>query len=357
MKREDTKVDYTGQKVFVGIDVHKSTWHVATCTQNTNPAPWQVTIKRPFVAELKRYLSKHFPNAEYICAYEAGFCGYWPQKALQSEGISTIVVNAADIPTSDKERKQKTDKRDARKIARSLKNGELKALYVPDDQPLFDRDLLRERYNLVKCGRRIKCQIKSHLALYNIQIPEDMTERHWSKRYIQWLEQIQATKKDQTLLLQLARLEQIRKLQLEANKMVRELSRSDRYADLNCNLLSVPGVGRLTVMLLITELFDITRFKNINHLCSYVGLIPTSHKSGENEKVGQLTTRRNVRLRTALIESSWVAIKSDSELLLKYEQYKTRMSSQRAIVRVARILLRRIAYVWRSGERYVKAVA
>lgn len=356
MQEKGNKLDFKGQKVFVGMDVHKLTWKVASCTVNTNPTKWPVTIRKPFVSNLKSHLDKHYPGAEYICAYEAGFCGFWIQKALSDIGITTIVVNAADIPTSDKERQQKDDKRDARKITKALKNGSLKGIYVPTDRSLKYRSVVRERYSIAKSGRRIKCQIKSHLALYNIEIPEEFTKKHWSRIFIKWLERQQVILEDRTLKLQLQRLELLRKLQLEANRELRRIGTNEYNNKHYTILLSVPGIGPLTSMLLITELIDMRRFGSFDKLCSYVGFIPTTNASGEKEKRGRLTKRCNSRIKSALIESSWAAIKGDSDLLIKYEELKKRMTGQEAIVRIARILLRRIRSVWINQQVYTRTI-
>jgi len=84
-----------------------------------------------------------------------------------------------------------------------------------------------------------------------------------------------------------------------------------------------------------------------------VGLIPTSDSSGDKEKIGEMTRRGNKRLKSALIESAWVAIKKDPELLMKYEEYRKRMGGQKAIVRIARILLRKIRRVWLNKQPYL----
>jgi len=355
MKKQINHLNFTGQKVFIGLDVHKKTWRAATCTNNTNPTNWPVTIRKPFVKNLKNYLDKHFPGAEFECTYEAGFSGFWIQKDLEKLGIKTLVAHAADIPTSDKERKQKEDKRDARKIAKALKNGDIQGIYVPDDHALKDRSVVRERYSIAKSARRIKCQIKSHMALYNIEITEEMTKKHWSGIFVKWLEKEQVARGDETLELQLERLSLIRKLQLQANRRLRKMGMSPEKKEVYLILMSVPGIGALTAMLLITELINMDRFANFDQLCSYVGFIPTTNSSGDKEGKGSLTKRCNTRIKAALVESSWASIKGDSGLLLKYEELKKRMTGQEAIVRIARILLRRIRSVWMSGQEYKKA--
>jgi transposase len=351
------KMSYQGQPVYVGLDVHKKTWKVAACTLHTNPGPWTVTIEKPFVKRLKEHLDKHYPGADILCGYEAGYCGYWIHDELTALGLKTRVLHPADIPTTDKERDQKEDRSDARKIAKALKNGDVRGVYVPCVQAQWDRSMVRERYSVVKSSRRIKVQIKSHLALYGIEIPEEMEKRHWSRNFVAWLEKIRDERQDGTLELQLERLDLMRNLQLKADKGIRRLCREERNKEVVEVLISIPGIGTLTAMLLLTEIVDMKRFSSFRRLCSYTGFIPTKYSSADKEAPGTITNRRNKHLRTALIESSWVAIKYDSELMMKYEEYRKRMTGQKAIVRIARILLRRIRYVWMNMQPYKKAFA
>lgn len=355
MNKQVKKLDYTGQQVFVGFDVHKENWKVATCTEHTNPSVWPVTMKRPFVQNMKRYLDKHFPGGEFVCGYEAGFCGFWIVEEMHKVGLSTLVLHAADIPTTDKERKQKEDKRDARKIAKALKHNDLMGIYVPAKQEQADRSLVRERYSLAKSLRRVKGQIKSHMALYNIEAPDDIVTTTWSRNFIDWLSKECTRRNDIALAYMLKRLKQMHQLLLDANKSLHAVAKQDRHKELYSILRSAPGVGPLTAMLLITEIVDMKRFTCFEDLCSYTGFIPTMAESADNDRKGSLTNRRNIRLRTALVESSWTAIKRDPELLLKYECYRKRMTAQRAIVRISRILLRRIRHIWLHKERYIKA--
>jgi len=357
MQTQGRKSSFEGQKVYVGIDVHKKTWKASTCTKHTNPGAWTVTIEKPFDENLRGYLDKHFPGAEFLCGYEAGFSGFWIHDALEAKGLQTKVMHAADIPTTDKERDQKEDRRDARKIAKALKNEDTDGIYVPSKQAQRDRSVVRERYSIAKSARRIKVQIKSHLALYGIEIPEEMGESHWSRNFIKWLEQVRDEYQDDTLSLQLERLEAMRTFQLKANRKLRQLGKEERNRKTYEVLLSVCGVGPLTAMLLLTEIVDMERFSSVRRLFSYTGFIPMSHSSGDKEVHSNITNRRNKHLRTALIESSWVAIRCDTELLSKYEEYCKRMNGQRAIVRIARILLRRIRFVWLNAQPYRKALA
>jgi transposase len=118
----------------------------------------------------------------------------------------------------------------------------------------------------------------------------------------------------------------------------------------------VPGIAVLTAMKLLTELESIERFKTFTQLCSYIGLVPSTNSSGENEVTSGITPRRNLRLRTALVESSWIAIRNDPALLSAYQRLCKRMPGNRAIIRIARKLLNRIVHVLRQREKYERGV-
>ncbi|NND08881.1 MAG: transposase [Saprospiraceae bacterium] len=223
MRNEVRKLDFSGQDIYCGLDVHKRSWRMTACTDHA--VVKTVSIENPFVKHIKTYLEKKFPGGSYHAAYEAGFSGFWAQRALSEAGIHTIVVHPADIPTTHKERDQKTDKRDSFKIATSLRSGELKGIYIPTEQAIKDRNIVRQRDRVAKDHRRVKNYIKSHLMFVGIDIPGDLDTRHWSARFVKWLKQIQLIYKDKTLALLLDRLAIIRKHQLNAVQALRELSK------------------------------------------------------------------------------------------------------------------------------------
>jgi transposase len=127
MQTKVKELDFTGQNLYVGIDVHKKSWQVSVFSE----ALFHKTFNQPPKPEiLHGYLTKHFPNATYYSVYEAGFCGFWIHEKLKSLGINNIVVNPADVPSSDKDKKRKTDKVDSNKLARHLRSGDLEAIYT-----------------------------------------------------------------------------------------------------------------------------------------------------------------------------------------------------------------------------------
>src|SRR6056297_3496833 len=127
-KTQSTKLTFNGEKIYVGIDTHKKNWSVALYHKETSLRTFS---QDPNPQLLVSYLKRNYPGANFYCAYEAGFCGYWLQKYLTKAGIHCIVVNPADIPTTNKEKEFKTDPRDCRKIAKSLRSNLLEGIYIP----------------------------------------------------------------------------------------------------------------------------------------------------------------------------------------------------------------------------------
>ena len=111
------------------------------------------------------------------------------------------------------------------------------------------------------------------------------------------------------LSLLLDSVESQRRLLLEATRKLRALSRSDGYATDYELLRSVPGIGMITALSLLAELEDIRRFANSDRLAGYIGLVPTSHSTGEKDNKGEMTFRGQMQLRSKLIECAWFALK------------------------------------------------
>jgi len=311
----------------------------------------------PDPSVLTNYLERNFPGATYHAVYEAGYSGFWIHDQLRGKGIDCIVVNPADIPTTDKERSGKNDKVDCRKLARCLRNGELKGIYVPTRIKIEDRSLLRTRRNMVK-KHRCKNQIKSLLAFYGIHILPDIVHRNWSSKFIRWIEEIRMERASGNFVLKvhLHELEHLRGTITALNRNIRMLSRTDEYKT-NVRLLRiVPGISTFTAMTFLTELCNIDQFQSLDKLASYVGLIPNTDSSGEKDTTTGITNRRNEFLRHLIIESSWIAVRKDPALLMAFERLSKNMPKTRAIIHITRKLLNRIRYVLKNQKEYVPAV-
>ena len=276
-------------------------------------------------------------------------------------GINNIVVNPADVPTSQKEQLQKDDPTDSRKLARSLRANELKAIYIPDPATLEDRSLVRMRATLVKDMTRFKQRIKSFLYFYGISYPPQFEKSgsHWSNRFMAWLNEGVSLEHDtgmQTLKILVQEAEQQRKLLMEVLITIRMLSRREKYKRDIALLRTIPGIGLITAISFLVEIENIERFENTDHLAGFIGLVPNYHSSGEKSNNGEMTFRGQKTLKKLLIESSWIAVRYDPALMMSYHSYVKRMEPNKAIVRIARKLLNRLYYVLKNEMEYVSGV-
>jgi transposase len=356
MQLQSNKLNFAGQNIYVGLDTHLKSWKVTIMLEKIMHKTF---VQAPDPEKLVEYLKRNFPGATYHSAYEASFCGFWIHNKLVELGVKNIVANPADIPTTDKERKQKEDKRDSRKIARSLENGELQGIYVPGAENLEDRTMLRLREKLTGDLSRYKCRIKSLLYFHGIKFPEEFENcSHWPKRFVKWIEGLEFKQEsgNQSKNILLGQAKGFREALLAITREIKKLSQTERYKT-NIELLtSVPGVGLITAMILLTEIDKIERFQNLDRLCSYVGLVPSTASTGDKEIVRGITPRKNRNLRRIIVESAWIAVRIDPALSLAFAKYSKEMEKNKAIIKIARKLLNRISYVLRTKNKYVPCV-
>ena len=349
------KIDFKGKELFIGLDVHKKSWSVTILVEGMEHKTF---TQLPDPKALFNYLQRMFPGGTYNSAYEAGFCGYGIHRELNALGIKNIVINAADIPTSQKDQLQKRDPIDSRKIARALEKGMLRAIHIFDRDMEELRSLNRTRFYLMRDLRRSKNRIKSFLQYYSITIPLEMDNNQWPLKFVAWLKQIQMqTPSGQDAFSNLIRSYEYHREQILTLSRQIRLRVTEYDKELYSLLKTISGIGPLTSSALITELGDINRFPHIDHLSSFVGLIPRVKQSGETSYSGGITFRCNSYLRTLLIESSWQAIRKDPALMQYYHQHLINNKGQKVIIKVARKLLNRIRYVMKNRQPYVTGVA
>jgi transposase len=344
-------LDFTGQSIYCGIDIHKKSWSI--CLRNAE-RELKVFSQNPDAHLLSQFLKKYYPNAYISIAYEAGFCGYWPQQVFTAEGLDCKVINPSDIPQPDKSRRYKTDPVDCRKLAVELSKGFLNSIHIPLQSTIESRSLVRTRQQLVKDQTRYKNRILSFLNFFGINVPEGYKKStHFSKQFISWLEQLSmGTSSKAALQVKINVLKSIREQLLITNRQLRSLAESAKYKQLIKLLMSIPGIGTQSALILATELEEIQRFKNFDHLASYVGFKPDVYSSGEKNVVKGITHQCNRLVRETLVECAWMAIGKDPALTQAYYEYKKRMHYNKAILRIAKKLLSRVRYVLANNQPY-----
>jgi transposase len=348
-------IDFTGKTIHVGIDVHEKDFQVAKVLGDICLGNHRMAANGQGLID---HLRTRYPGADFKCVYESCAWGFTLQRQLQQAGIDCIVVHAADVSSSDKEKKRKTDQVDALKLARNHAAHQLTGIHVPNEEIQKQRNLIRFRKKIVGDLNRSKNRLKSLLKYQGINIPEQLGKKNnWSYNFMNWIEE--TAKKDvllqDTLLLMLEEIKLLRQLLLKAEKALRKL-RQDKYDEQSKLLMTAPGIGRTTAMLFLLEIGDIRRFGPFDKLNDFIGLCPDTDSSGDTERDTGITSRRHKQLRSALIEAAWTAIRIDPALMDAYQKLLKRMKGHHAIVRIARKLLRRMRAMLLTGQSYQKGV-
>lgn len=344
---------YKGQKIYVGIDVHLKKWSVTTLTEkglmHTHP-------QKADARELFDFLNRHYLEGEYHAVYESGFSGFATYYALKQVGIDCIVINAADVPSSQYENVMKSDPIDSEKLAKSLKAGLLTPIYVRERENLDDRAVVRIRKTMQMQLAGYKSRVKHMLYQNGVSMPDRFEKpgTHWSGAFIKWLQEdvqlLSSTRLSLDLLLR--QVQAMRQNVLECTRQIRQLSRSEKYKERYDLLMTIPGIGAMVGMCILTEIYDATRFRNERQFASYLGLIPTCHSSGEKQVHGEKTFRGNKKLGPMIVEASWVAVYKDHGLNAAYASFCLRMKPQKAIIRMARKLSNIIFHVLKNNMPY-----
>jgi len=337
--------NYTGKKVYLGIDVHKKTYAVTAICEGL------VAKKDTLQADpvrLINYCQKYFPNAQIESAYETGFCGFHLHRLLEQSGIQNKIVHAAGIEIAAGDR-VKTDKKDSRKLAEHLSMGRLKGIHVPSQQRENFRAIIRARETFINHRRRWACQIKSILFQQGL-IPFD-DERIVSEKWIKSLMELPLSDEIRYVI------DEYSSMWLQLTIKIKALdqkiaSQAQGDGDLEMIYRSVPGIGVTSARVLANELGDASQFHNEGQLFKYVGLTPTEYSSGEHTRQGHISRQGKPIIRKILVQAAWKAIKLDPDLQQIYERIGNRAGKKKAIVAIARRLIGRVRSCIRTGTLY-----
>jgi len=346
-------LSFANSHFFIGVDVHLKNWKV---TIRTSGIELKTFSMNPSPMELIAYLHKHYPDGIYHIVYEAGFCGFWALRIFRQHNIDCIIANPADVPTTNKEKTNKSDPIDSRKLSRTHENNSLHGIYIPSVEQEELRMLTRLRYRIVQSQTRTKNRIKGLLYSQGIQIPVQFSGRaRWSHAFILWLQSIHLNTDAGNFTLQnlLSQLKEIREHNKNILKQLRTEAKKETIAPIMNALQTVPGVAFITAMTLYTEIIDMKRFSTEDHLASFIGLVPSLQSSDDTIKANSITKRQSAFLRYIMIESAWTAVREDPAMTMKFKELCKRMKSQDAIVRIAKKLVKRIRRVWMQQEEYV----
>jgi len=350
--------------VHVALDVHEATIAVTGLGDGSDTPVFESDlINDP--KTIRTHFSKWAQQYNLRCCYEASSCGYSLYRLLTQMGIQCEVIAPSLIPQRPGDH-IKTDRRDARKLARLYRAGVLTAIHVPTEQQESDRSLLRLRDDLVAEVVKAKNQIHKFLRVWGLRYDG---KSNWTLRHWKWLRSLTFEGVDAIVWREYLGLLEYKLSRLqEIERAVMELANSDRYLPQVSRLCCLKGIAQITAMVLLTELHDLRRFRSARALMAFLGLVPREHSSGARVRQGGITKAGNARCRRAVVEAAWKYMhkpaitqplkarlagqpgdvaahswKAQERLYNKYWGIAKRRSPQKAVVAVGREL---VGFIW-----------
>jgi transposase len=289
---------------FVGMDVHAETIAVAVAEgRNTVRSIGAIPNRPEAVRKLIGKLGD--PGSLRVC-YEAGPTGYVLYWQLTRLGVHCDVVAPSLVPKMPGDR-IKTDRRDAEKLARAYRSGDLSSVWVPDAHHESLRDVVRAREAAKEDELRAKHRLTKYLLRYGQRPAENC--RAWTAAWWHWVRHLQLAHAEQntTLLDHIMEVDhQAQRItRLEAAIEVAVQAAPQHLKSIVDALQALRGVAKITAITLATEFGTFRRFEHASEVMSYTGLVPSEHSSGAKRRLGAISKAGNSHLRRVLVESAW----------------------------------------------------
>ncbi len=290
---------------WIGLDVHADTIAVAIAEPSGDVRSLGVIPNRP---ESIRKLVKKLGPAEHLqVCYEAGPTGYVIYWQLAALGVRCAVVAPTLVPVKAGDR-VKTDRRDARKLARSYRAGDLTAVWVPDAAHEALRDLVRAREAAKKDQLRARHRLGKFLLRHGRRPAIAMTP--WTQRHLTWVKQavhFEQPAQEATLLDYIhevdhvaGRIERLERAIDEAVTTAPPQMRAVIEA-----LQALRGIATVSAVTIVAEVGELSRFAKAPQLMGYSGMGTSEDSSGPRTRRGGITKTGNAHLRRIVIEAAW----------------------------------------------------
>ena len=284
--------------VAVGLDVHKSSVRLAAVRSE------ELLDERtlPYDVEAVERVVSRWPGAR-VC-YEAGPTGFGLYRHLVAGGVDCVVVAPGSVPSRPGER-IKTDRRDARKLARLHAGGLLDAIWVPDPELEALRDLVRARED----ARLDRMRDRHRLSKFVLRHDRRMPGQSWGVARRKWLgdQRFELDAQRHAFHSYVHALDLVDRRVEVLERQIAALALEGSWAGLVARLRCLRGIDTLTAVGLVCEIGDFQRFRRAEEFASFVGLVPSEHSSGERRRPGSITKVGNSHVRRLLVEAAWHA--------------------------------------------------
>lgn len=320
---------------YIGLDIHKKSFTGTVLDEKDNLV---VQHKCPYTMDgIKSFFGQFHPGRTKV-AMEA--CGLWRgyYRILTALGYNVVLANP--VKARERSNRKKTDPVDSHTLAELLRTGFIPLVYVPEEDVLKLRDIARHRARLVRMQTRTKTMIKAYLMRDGIEFPE----RLWNRSGLAWL-----STRDDPSIGNLVNVYQCLHSEIkEVSGRVRKMAVNRKVTNI---LMSAPGIGEFTSVLMAAEIGDVKRFGNPKSLVSYAGLCPGVYQSGDTVRT-QRNAFYNHWLKFAVYESSGRAVMLGSKYARHYARVKRRRNWKIARRSTARRMLTDVYWMLRNEEPY-----
>jgi transposase len=291
---------------FIGLDVHADT--IAVSVAEPDGEVRQLGIIPNRLEPVRKMVAKLGPVNQLKACYEAGPTGYVLYWQLTSLGVACEVVAPSLVPVKAGDR-VKTDRRDAAKLARSYRAGDLTPVWVPDAAHEALRDLVRAREDSREDQQRARQRLGKFLLRHGRQRPEDIKE-NWTNKHMDWIKR--QVRFDQPAS-QAAFLDYVHQVEHAADRLQQlEKAIDDALAaapteiqEVVQALQALRGVGKIVAVSVVAEVGSLSRFRNPRQLMGYSGLVSSEYSSGNHIQRGGITKTGNAHLRRVIVEAAW----------------------------------------------------
>jgi transposase len=355
---------------YIGLDVHKATISAAIAEESGPPTSYGRIPNDP--SAIRTLMTRlGGPQVELRVAYEAGPTGYALHRQLTRMNIQCMVVAPSLIPKQSGN-KVKTDRRDALKLARLLRSGDLTPVWIPDLAHEALRGLVRARADAKADQLRAKHRLSKFVLRHGCWPP--ITVRNWSKRYFSWLHQLAFEHLPDRVVFAdyLAEVTAAGERLKRLEAALHDCAQSSSQVALIRALQAFRGIGFLTAVTLVAEAGDLRRFRTAPQFMAYAGLVPSESSSGGKQQRGAITKTGNSLLRHVLGEAAHharhaprvtgalkrrqaevprevvdLAWRAQQRLHVRYRHLSARIGALKALTAIARELA---GFVWAAGH-------
>jgi transposase len=289
---------------FLGLDVHAETIAVAVAEPDGEVRSRGTIANR--AESIRKLVKKLGPAGQLRACYEAGPTGYVLYWQLAELGVKCEVIAPTLVPRKAGDR-VKTDRRDAERLARSFRSGDLTAVWVPDEGSEALRDLVRAREAAKQDQLRARHRLSKFLLRSGQRPAAGM--KAWTLGYMAWVRQLrfQQAAQESTRLDYLHEVEHMAERVVRLEQAITEAVKlaSPELQEVVGDLQALRGIAQISAVTIAAELGNISRFASARQLMGYSGAVPSEDSSGQRTGRGGITKTGNAHLRRIAVEAAW----------------------------------------------------